>query len=258
MPKLAGVTMVKDEIDILPFVLSHLVSQDVDLFVIADNMSTDGTWEFLLDWATMSKSGGAEVILTRDEEVGYYQDQKMNGLISTAVDNGADLILPFDADEMFYPLYPHTTIKEAMINMPYDITVATVWNHVPSVHDHPRGNPLVDTQWREDVVKSLPSVAFRWQEGARVTMGNHDVIAAGERDYTTLEVRHFQYRSLDQYKRKVRNGKAAYEATDFDEGVGYHWRWQGSLSDEAIEGKWIEFTNQPDLVYDPAPYTGEL
>ena len=42
-----AVSVVKNELDILPYVLNHLFAQGVDRIIVADNLSTDGTREYL-------------------------------------------------------------------------------------------------------------------------------------------------------------------------------------------------------------------
>lgn len=239
--------MVKNELDILPFVLKELLKEEIDGFVIADNMSEDGTREFLAEFAAQNKN----VTIKDDYKIAYYQSEKMNRLIDLAVDQGATHIIAADADEHWYSLDPHITVGAFLRAMPYDVAVATVYDMVPPIGGYE--NPLTDFKYRESNVKALPSVAFKWVPGAQVTMGNHDVYHSGNRTYDSLAIRHFQYRSLEQFKFKQRNGRLAYEATTFDFGVGTHWRLGGLLSDEEMQKQWEAILHQPNVVYDPVP-----
>lgn len=45
-----AVTMVKDEADIIDRVITHLLEQEVDRVIVADNMSSDDTPRFWLSW----------------------------------------------------------------------------------------------------------------------------------------------------------------------------------------------------------------
>ena len=47
-----GVTVVRDELDVLPLTLAHLLAQGVDHVLVADNRSVDGTREWLMDATT--------------------------------------------------------------------------------------------------------------------------------------------------------------------------------------------------------------
>ena len=42
-----AVSVVKNELDILPSVLDHFFAQGIDRIIVADNLSTDGTREYL-------------------------------------------------------------------------------------------------------------------------------------------------------------------------------------------------------------------
>jgi hypothetical protein len=77
-----------------------------------------------------------------------------------------------------------------------------------------------------------------------------------------LVVRHFSWRSPEQYLKKIVNGRAAYALTDLPEGTGAHWRmWEGA-SDEAILAHFDTWFYARDpksdrsLIYDPTPYHG--
>jgi hypothetical protein len=65
-------------------------------------------------------------------------------------------------------------------------------------------------------------------------------------------LRHFQFRNFEQFLKKLKNGKAAYDATDLPFYEGQHWREMGALGDDEIVLKWKEFMSRP-LIYDPAP-----
>jgi glycosyltransferase involved in cell wall biosynthesis len=83
-----GVSMVKDEADIVRWTVATIVEQ-VDHVLVADNGSTDGTRQLV-------ESVGAEVV--DDPEPAYYQSDKMSHLARVAASRGADWIVPFDAD----------------------------------------------------------------------------------------------------------------------------------------------------------------
>lgn len=252
MSKVVGISLVKDEIDILPYVIDHLYSQDVNHFVIADNGSTDGTFEYLFELTQYHPYFN----LFPDPEVGYYQAAKMNSLVREAAKIfGEDItILPFDADEMFFSLDPDKTLSEALKTMECDVAIGIVNDHVPTPQDLKTGNPLEDMMWRMPEIKSPPSVAFRYHPDATLAMGNHSVGHPGTSSDKIVGVRHFQYRSLEQYSRKLRNGKKAYDATDLPSDYGTHWRIGGASTDEQLYSQWQAYTSRQDLIFDPAPY----
>jgi glycosyltransferase involved in cell wall biosynthesis len=247
------VMMVKDEIDILPFVLDHLIAEEVDGFYIADNMSTDGTSQ-LLDKYMNQYPNKFHVI--HDPEVAYYQRQKMQKWITSAHSLGADIIVPVDADEIWYSRDKTKSLSVALRDMKADVAVARVWDMIPQPTDENTGNPIKDITHREPFHEPFPCVAYRWHPDAVIAQGNHDVSHPGTRDGDTIAIRHFQYRSLEQMKRKFRNGKKAYDATDLDYDMGFHWREGGAKTDEGIGAEWNALVTQPGLLFDPAPVKG--
>jgi hypothetical protein len=110
----------------------------------------------------------------------------------------------------------------------------------------------------------LPKVAFRWQDGAVIHQGNHGVtLPTAASSVGGLEVRHFPYRSVEQFVRKARNGAAAYAATDLPVDVGAHWRSYGELleryGEEVLHDVfrrhfWFLSPADAGMVLDPAPY----
>ena len=91
---IVAVTMVRDEADVIGPVLANLYAQGVDHIIAADNLSTDRTRSILEQHDRLT--------IIDDPEPGYYQATKMTRLARQAHDMGADWVLPFDADEVWY------------------------------------------------------------------------------------------------------------------------------------------------------------
>lgn len=249
MSSLFVVAMVKDEEDIIGYNLEYLINQDVDHFVIANNLSTDATNEILQSFKSRYPN---LFTIIQDDEVGYYQSLKMNKLIYTAAELGASHILPLDADEVWFT-YSGKTLGHEIKNMSVDKTYATVFDMVPKGNCfQPNGNPIVDICFQEPAVKALPSVAFKFVEGCSIIQGNHDVVMPGTQSEDLLYIKHYQYRSFEQYKNKLRNGKKVYDATVLPDAHGSHWRMGGAMSDDELLANWNNFINQQNLVYSPA------
>jgi hypothetical protein len=111
---------------------------------------------------------------------------------------------------------------------------------------------------------ALPKVAARLRDDLVIEQGNHAATFDGG---TTsfpgqLVVRHFPYRSAEQFVRKARNGAEAYAATDLPFSAGQHWREYGQLLDqggpevlEDVFRTWFwkaDPTRNPELIRDPA------
>lgn len=263
---IAAIAMVKDEADIVPYTVSRMAKQ-VDLVLVADNGSTDGTRELLTKLP-------CEVII--DREVGYYQSRKMSELAEQARLRGADWIVPFDADEVWIARRA-PRIKDALAELP-DWTLiaeASLYDHVATGRDSEALNPLERLQWRRPDPGALPKVACRALPGLTIEQGNHNATYETEaippRVSGLLNIRHFPYRSITQFVSKVRNGAHAYAATDLPPEAGAHWRQYGEILNTRGEDgiaelfrKWywredpeepirIDAEFQPALVRDPCP-----
>lgn len=254
-----AVTMVKDEADIIAYTLKHLAAEGVDGIIVADNLSTDGTRD-ILDSLQLR----CELVVLDDPEVAYYQSEKMTNLAREAFAAGAEWVIPFDADELW--CHPHMTLSDFMgsVNPSMTAVRARLFNHfpLPSEEPTPDPNPFKRITRRGVDPAPLPKVAIRRGGDFCIHQGNHGV--TGRSQFAEgLEVRHFPWRTYEQFERKVENGYKAYLATDLPEESGGHWRSYGRVLEEGgrealrdLYTTW--FANPPDidLVDDPAPYRG--
>lgn len=252
---IAGISMVKDEADVIDGTIRHMAGE-VDHLIVADNNSTDGTRDILADLAR-------ELPLTvlNDPEVAYFQSYKMSRLAERAAEMGATWIVPFDADELWIAEH---RIADVLADTDVQIAEATLYNHIATALDEPGADPFRTMVWRQRQPGALPKVAFRWEPGAVIHQGNHGVDLPGNPVRAQLlEVRHFPIRSPQQMVSKARNGAAAYAATNLPGHQGSHWRQYGALLDRLGEQAmhdvfrehwWHLSPTDSGLVRDPAPY----
>ena len=249
---IVGICMVKNEQDVLDTVLRHLLAEGVDHLIVADNLSTDNTPHILNDL----EACGAPITVIQDHVLAYVQDSKMSRLARRAYEAGADWVLPFDADEIWYGVDPQTgepcRIADALSQVDDEIQVVRAfgWDHIARVGPHTSG---VFSPWRRVETQKLAKVAFRAHPDARMHMGNHDVTLPGPSVVGPLAFRHFQYRSLEQMTTKLRQGREAYEASDVHPMHGTHWRAGGLKSDDELASEWAELCAEDGLIFDPAP-----
>lgn len=260
-----GISMVKDEGDIVFDVVAHMAEEGVDGILIADNDSSDETLDRLHDAKAVVE---CPLVIVSDLEIGYYQSVKMTRLAQQVMEFGADWIVPFDADEIWCSY--GGPFAGFLRSLPFTAQALQVrlWNHVKTDLDPP-GNPFESMVYRLQPVNFLPKVAVRAANGVVIETGNHGATLQGApvppiffADFP-MEIHHFQYRSFEQFRSKILNGGRAYEATDLPAGTGAHWREHFSLwqqgGDEALRRIYEERFHYPDpvesgLVLDPAPF----
>jgi hypothetical protein len=282
MSGVCAVMMVRDEVDVIEATIRHLLHH-VDAVLVADNGSKDGTLDLL---GALREEDPDRVMVTRDDEVAYYQSRKMTRMAEWARDLGMEWVLPCDADEIWHPNdLSGPTISDVLNDLPprYQVAKALLYDHVASAEDPPARGPGAKTVgqttyttevmrdpfemicWRRREPSRLPKVAARLLPGLTIRQGNHsaDYPGPSHAAETALSIRHFPYRSVEQMIRKARNGSQAYAATDLPYETGQHWRDYGRLlesgGEEAIAEvfrTWFwsaEPTANPTLIYDPAP-----
>lgn len=251
-----GIMMVRDEADIIEATVTNLLRQ-CDHVIVSDNLSTDGTYDILEN---------LDVTLLVDDDPAYHQSLKMTALATRAREMGADWVVPADADEYWYS--PHfDTISECLDDLDrYSIAECELYNHIPTAVDPSGVGPVATMGWRFRAPGQLPKVACRTDERLTIHMGNHGADYgrfAGRTIKSQLVIRHFPYRSPEQFVRKAVQGAEALRKTDLPESAGAHWRQYADLyeagGDEALHEvfrTWFwsgEPETNPDLIFDPAP-----
>lgn len=290
----AALMLVKDEVDIIEHTLRHLM-EEVDYIVLADNGSTDGTFEIASELLLREDAGHPHGYgdVRIDEDPAYYQSKKTTAMASWALAHGFQWAVPCDADEYWYAT-DGRRIREFLAGLAPDVGFvrAELYNHLPTGQDDVavcescdnvgwyieadrrtgepeqvqcqvgEPNPFRRIGWRQREHGALAKVACRLRPELEIHMGNHSAWAPGSSVTTSgLVVRHFSWRSPQQYLHKIRVGEAAFAATDLPEDVGAHWRmWEGK-PDEAVTDHFRTWFYIPDplspdrddLIYDPAP-----
>lgn len=248
-----AVTMVKNELDVIETTIRHMAAH-VDHVIVADNGSTDGTRDVLetLPCETLD-----------DPDPAYYQSFKMTRLAHYAGAQGADWVVPFDADEIWLPA-TETTIAEQLRRSGGNVAPAWLYDHVVTTADLVGIAPQQAMTYRMRERSKLHKVAARYISGMVIEMGNHQVTYPKNQkvriDWDVLQVRHYPIRSPRQFARKARQGSAALALTDLPDDIGRHWRDWGELSDTQLHhvfsAHWRYTTDDPRIMYDPAGLSG--
>ncbi|MBV9115173.1 MAG: glycosyltransferase family 2 protein [Hyphomicrobiales bacterium] len=95
---LVGISLIRNEEDLVETTLRHHLRQGVEHILIADNGSTDGTARVLEKLARQDR----RIHWTRSGDLSFQQAELVTDLARTAIKNGASWILPFDADEFWW------------------------------------------------------------------------------------------------------------------------------------------------------------
>ncbi|MFT4135075.1 glycosyltransferase family 2 protein [Microbacterium sp.] len=219
---IAMTMMVRDEADIVGAMIQYHLDQGVDLFLVTDNGSVDGTTRILEDFA---RDGRIE--LAHDPRHEKQQHEVVTRMSREAARRGAQWVLNADADEFWSAVDPSRTIAEELADL--DPAIGAFEVPVIDMTGAParRGTGLQRLVYRDlrpdDVMAGLgvhahstPDVAFVPNQTVEVAQGNHFVsVPANGRvpDGRGLVVHHYPWRSWSQFCRKVENAGRAYEAS---------------------------------------------
>ena len=230
-----AVCMAKNEEDVIVHSVRHMLGQGVAGVIVVDNGSTDAT-RSLLD-AIAAEDDRLHV--GTDSEPGFYQGMKTSYLAHLAWRAGADWVVPFDADELWYA--SGTTLADRLSRLPVD----RVWTDYRTVYPLADDGSLDLGAGRPVQVDRAPTawmkIAFRARRWVWVGEGNHDLRNRGPEPLVALHMLHFSCRSLEQYSRKAMDGVAALDDAGMDDTIATHWRGWAELTDDERVARWTAY-----------------
>lgn len=232
---IAGVSTVRNEVDIIGDTLRHLFLEGVDRIYIADGRSDDGTRE---RYKAVDHEFPDRLVVFDDDKPYHYQPFWVDKLAGIAASDGAEWIVPFDADEFWYAT-DRRSLSEALHEVP---AVSKLWVTMYQHHGW---------DYREILPKPLPKVAYRWEPEARISNGNHDVTVSGATLGGVLELREIQYRSFEHFCRKIIERNTTINPTLGPDQGAHHKRLAG-LPESELRSVWDAMQEVP-TVYDPIP-----
>jgi glycosyltransferase involved in cell wall biosynthesis len=95
---LAGISIVRNEEDLVDIAIRHHLKEGLDHILVADNDSNDETPKILERLARRDR----RILWSRTGNTGFRQSEIATELARAAVKRGASWILPFDADEFWH------------------------------------------------------------------------------------------------------------------------------------------------------------
>jgi hypothetical protein len=220
--RLIGTMMVRDEIDIVAAMIEHHLAQGVELLIVTDNASVDGTTELLEQYAATGR-----VELHHDPVHQKQQTTVVTGMARRArTAHRADWVLNLDADEFQIPLDRSLTLRECFEQTPLHLNAfkVDVVNLVGPAATS--GGGIGRLAWRdlrsdEELqrigihAQPTPNAVHRGESDIAVKQGNHIVSMHSNGQPVpaiATEVLHLPWRSWAQLERKVVNAGLGYEA----------------------------------------------
>lgn len=250
--KIFGITMVRNEADVIRLSLLHHLGLGLDRILVIDNGSTDGTTDVLerLSWDDPR-------IQWRPDPGPYQQSVALTALAREAFHQGADWVVPFDADEFWWvrsgglrTMLTQTSagaLRTPLVNFIQrrDQVVATepglltMTRRVPwAVRVHPR---RVEARQFAYIEAQIPAKwLFRPTEEVVVTQGNHKVTGfAGTSEAAFgLAVLHAPLRGRADLERKADHGERALASGSPPE-ISWHLkRWARLRAAGDLEAEW--------------------
>ena len=217
---LAMTMMVRDEADIIETMIEFHLAQGVDVVLVTDNGSQDGTAEILEQYAADGR-----VQLTHEPVQKKQQGQLVTNMARRAhTEFGADWVVNADADEFLRPVDPALTLGEVFAQLPRSLgafTVPVVNLVGPPAWSGPGPSRLL---WRDHRTEEqlhlagvhaqpTPNAVHVGDAGVVVKQGNHHVSipsTGAPPEHLRLEVLHLPWRSWRQFEHKVDIAGRAY------------------------------------------------
>ena len=211
--RIVGTLMVRDEVDIVAAMVEHHLAQDIDMLIVTDNASADGTTEVLEAYVETGR-----VELHHDPVHRKQQGTVVTGMARRArTHHRADWVLNLDADEFMVPVDRSLTLRDALEGTPLHLNAFTVpvTNLVgPAAWS---GSGVVRLDWRDQRPDELlqaigihaqptPNAVHRGESDVVVSQGNHFVSLVSNGQPPTevaTEVFHLPWRSWAQLELKV-------------------------------------------------------
>jgi hypothetical protein len=233
--RLVGVSMVRNEVDIIEAFVRHNAAV-LDALVVVDHGSVDGTCEILSALA----NEGLQLTIEQNPELAQRQPEVLTRAARAAFAQGADAVFPLDADE-FLKVPNRALLERVLANLPVGLNGALHWQtyvlddaQSPPEHSLSAARRRLAVE-RHGLHKLVLTRAFESDADMALGPGSHTIVSRSGKsnapshlarlrsDFVALA--HLPVRSAPQLQRKVTIGWLAHRAalrTNSD--LAFHWR----------------------------------
>jgi hypothetical protein len=254
--------------DIAGFTVKHLIGEGIDKVLIDLVPVEDDTADIIHD---LKRGYPDRIEIFPSDSIAIWGSRRMTALANIAYERGCDLILPCDSDELFFSRN-RIPLADEIRNAQGTIFGVQVFMHLASWDDDlEEKNPFKKMRNKQDKPLGLNKIIARFNPKMIIDEGNHgakwlngDPIPGS---WSPIEMRHFPYRSAEQFLSKIIVTKKAMDATPgYPREWGVHYRlYADSLAKagpEAVKDwyrRWFYISEpKPDFAPAPAPYKGDL
>ena len=235
---IAAIAAICNERDIIEMSVRHVLAEGIDHIYMSVGPCTDGTAEVV---EGLSKETG-QMSVKHDADPVFRQANVMNGLAGWAAAEGAEWIVPFDADEFPYAL-DGSTIADVLQESPHNKFFMRMYRH-HSWND------------REVAFKPHPKVIYRWSPDARLVMGQHDVSIV-DAAYDVFALREWQYMNFESFVAKRDLWLRSIDSADKAAGEVIHYTRLEGYDENRMQAEW-DAMMAIETVFDPIPTHMEL
>jgi hypothetical protein len=253
MIKIAAVMVIRNEADLLDVNLRYHAAQGVTEFRIVDNGSCDSTPARLHDLARELN------IRWTIDGAAYHQADLATELAAEAFREGADWILPVDADEFWSA--GDCCLIEALANSPAEAIEAQVINfiqersntlagaaalltmrsRVRALHPYAGCRELIERRQLAFLEMSYPTKWLtRAAAGLRIRAGGHGAVAAATDPTPSMGIvcLHAPIRSKQVLEARAEHGRRLMEAGYPPEHGWHNQRWHRLHAEQQLDGEW--------------------
>lgn len=261
--KVAMTLLVRDEKDIIEANIQFHLNSGVDIILVIDNDSVDGTRDILDKY---KKTGKLKYWIEKNHT--YEQDKWVSFLAKKAAKMGADVIFHCDADEFWFT---RGNLKKIIKKELKDILFIPVINYLPPQRISKKIEKISFNKFSFTVSKTefvpglvrdrvssdllfytYPNKVMTTSKYTKIGYGN-DTVLNSENAITAnsnkIRIYHFPIRGFGHFKQKVINGGSSYLKNPVkNPSIGWHWKkWYQIYKKNGIRLEYKKLTRSENL-----------